>query len=87
MKTILTTLSARMYKTENVKMEALKTNPRTKKERTALKVIYSHAGKRVVYETYLRIQPKMAQKYLQFIAKNPWELYIKWDNKRERFVA
>ena len=59
----------------------------TKKEKTALKVIYGHAGKRFVYEAYSATAPEMAQKYLQFISKNPWELYIKWDKEKQRFVA
>ena len=67
---------------ENVNMVSL-----TKKERTALNVIYRHAGKRFVYETYSKIQPEMARKYLVFVAKNPWVLYFKWDENKKKFVA
>jgi ribosomal protein S7 len=59
----------------------------TRKEKTALKVIYNHAGKRLVFETYSKINPEMANKYLHFISKNPWAVYIKWDDIKMRFVA
>lgn len=73
---------------ETVQTEQITANNSiTKRERKALKVIYSHRGKRMVYETYLRTEPEMAEKYVKFISKNPWIVYIKWDDKRQKFVA
>ena len=59
----------------------------TKKEKVGLDLIYSHAGKRRVYETYLRTNPEMAQKYLEFISKNQAAQYIKWDGVKKQFKA
>jgi len=59
----------------------------TKKEKLGLDLIYGHAGKRRVYETYLKSNPEMAQKYLSFIAKNTDAQYIKWDGVKNRFKA
>jgi hypothetical protein len=49
----------------------------TKKEKIGLDLIYGHAGKRLVYETYKRTNPEMAQKYLEFVANNQAIQYIK----------
>ncbi len=87
MKANTTKQSARKNGTGTVKMKAVNTNPLTKKEKTALKVIYSHAGKRFVYESYSKTQPEMAKKYLIFVSKNPYVLYFKWDEGKQRFVA
>ncbi len=57
-----------------------------KKEEKALKVINSHRGKKIVYETYQESHPEMAQKYLEFIAKNEDATYIKWDEVKQKFV-
>ena len=59
----------------------------TKKEKIGLDLIYSHAGKRRVYETYLKSNPEMAQKYLEFISKNNMAQYIKWDGIKKKFKA
>jgi hypothetical protein len=59
----------------------------TKKEKLGLDLIYGHAGKRRVYETYLKSNPEMAQKYLSFISKNTDAQYIKWDEVNNRFKA
>jgi hypothetical protein len=59
----------------------------TAKERNALKVIYSHAGKRRVFETYQSCNPEMARKYLDFVSKNPWAIYIRWDEEKREFVV
>ncbi len=59
----------------------------TKKEKVGLNLIYSHAGKRRVYETYLKTNPEMAEKYLQFIAKHQAAQYIKWDGVKKKFKA
>ncbi|HPE55937.1 MAG TPA: hypothetical protein P5514_07435 [Bacteroidales bacterium] len=59
----------------------------TKKEKIGLDLIYSHAGKRRVYETYLKSNPEMAQKYLEFISKNTAAQYIKWDGIKKKFKA
>lgn len=62
-------------------------NSCSKKERVALKAIYSHAGKKLVYETYSIHQPEMAEKYLNFLSRRPWATYIKWDNDKKQFVS
>ena len=59
----------------------------TKKERTALTIIYNHAGKRRVFETYQSCNPEMARKYLDFISKNRWAIYIKWNEEKREFVV
>jgi hypothetical protein len=58
-----------------------------KKIRRALQVIYNHAGKRLVFETYSKVNPEMAKKYVKFISENPWAVYIQWDDEKKRFVA
>ena len=52
-----------------------------------LKVINGHNGKKKVYETYQKADPKMAEEYLKFLAKQPDAVYISWDKDRGRFVA
>ena len=52
-----------------------------------LKVIENHKGKRKVYEAYQKVNPVIADKYLEFIAKNLDAVYISWDEKKQRFVA
>ncbi|MBN2175189.1 MAG: hypothetical protein JW731_13725 [Bacteroidales bacterium] len=59
----------------------------TKKEKVGLNLIYSHAGKRRVYETYKQTNPEMAQKYLEFVAKNQAVQYIRWDDIKKKFTA
>jgi hypothetical protein len=59
----------------------------TKKEKVGLDLIYGHAGKRLVYETYKRTNPEMAQKYLEFVANNQAIQYIKWDDSKKKFKA
>ena len=56
------------------------------KEKKALKVINAHRGKRIVYETYQESRPDVAQKYLEFIAKNEDATYIKWDEVKQKFI-
>jgi hypothetical protein len=56
-------------------------------EKIALNLINSHAGKRRVYETYKRTNPEMAQKYLEWVAKNQSIQYIKWDDQKKKFKA
>lgn len=68
-----------------LKLENTKTL--SKKEKTALKLIYKHSGKRFVYETLSRTCPEMAQKYLKFVSKNLYAVYIKWDEDQKKFVA
>lgn len=58
----------------------------SKKEQKALIVISSHPGKRSVFETYLSINPQMAEKYLKFISDNPMARYVKWDADRGKFT-
>ena len=59
----------------------------TKKEKAGLNLIYSHSGKKRVYETYKQSNPGMAQKYLEFIAKNQDAQYIKWNDSKKQFTA
>lgn len=59
----------------------------TKKEKVGLDLIYGHDGKRRVYETYLKTNPEMAQKYLDFISKNNAAQYIRWDGIKKKFKA
>ena len=58
-----------------------------KQEQTGLKIINSHRGKKITYETYLDSNPEMADKYLEFIAKNTSAQYISWDIRKSRFVG
>lgn len=57
------------------------------RNKMALEVIYSHLGKKRVYETYLRKDPGLAEKYLNFIAENAHAIYIHWDNERKAFAG
>ena len=59
----------------------------TKKEKVGLNLIYGHAGRARVYETYKRTNPEMAKKYLEFIAKNQAVQYIKWDESKKKFKS
>jgi hypothetical protein len=59
----------------------------TNKEKAGLRLIYSHSGKKRVYESYKQTNPDMAQKYLEFIAKNQDVQYIMWNNKKKKFTA
>jgi len=59
----------------------------TKKEKVGLNLIYSHSGRARVYETYKKTNPEMAQKYLEFVAKNQAVQYIKWDDTKKKFKA
>jgi hypothetical protein len=59
----------------------------TKKEQQGLNIIYGHAGKRQVYETFKRNDPELAQKYLEFISKNQTAIYIKWDAQKKKFTS
>ena len=58
----------------------------SKKEKKALAVIEKHRGKKKVYETYLEINPEMAEKYLDFISRNKGVQYIKWDDIKSKFI-
>ncbi|GEM_PF-1777445 len=59
----------------------------SRKEQKGLEIIRKHAGKRVVFETYMATNPLMAEKYLEFIADNKYARYIKWDSNRQRFTV
>jgi hypothetical protein len=52
-----------------------------------LKVINDHKGKKKAYESYLKIDPHIADEYVKFISKHPNAVYISWDSERKRFVA
>lgn len=71
-----------LYKRENEK-----NNLSSNKEKLGFEIIMDHSGKRMVYETYLKDNPKMAQKYFEFIAKNSSIPYPKWNEKKQDFTA
>lgn len=50
-----------------------------------LEVINSHFGKKRTYETFLRIDPSVAEKYLRFISRNSNATYIQWDRSIQNF--
>ncbi|MBN3034294.1 MAG: hypothetical protein JW861_01810 [Bacteroidales bacterium] len=52
-----------------------------------LSLIYKHKGKRITYESYLKRAPEMARKYCEFVARNAGATYIRWDSKKNKFVA
>ncbi len=52
-----------------------------------LQVANSHTGKKRVYENYQKKDPKMADEYLKFLAKQPDAVYISWDKDKGRFVS
>lgn len=52
-----------------------------------LKVVNGHKGKMKVYEIYQKNDPKKADEYLKFLAKQPDAVYITWDENKGRFVA
>lgn len=54
------------------------------KER-GLEIINSHFGKKRVYETYLQLNPVVAEKYVRFVAHNTHANYITWDKDQQRF--
>jgi len=58
----------------------------SKKEQKGLAVISGHAGKRIVFESYLKTNPPMAMKYLKYISENPYARYVKWDAIHQRFI-
>jgi hypothetical protein len=69
-------------------IEELKLKKRlSKKEQKGLEVIRKHAGKRNVFEIYLATNPMMAEKYLEFISRNIYVRYIRWDAARQRFMV
>ncbi len=49
----------------------------SEEEKAGLKIIYNDEDRSRVFETYLKINPEMAQKYLSFISKNPYLQYHK----------
>ena len=59
-------------------------NPKSRKDK-ALDAIYSHCGKRRVYETYLRKNPALAEKYLEFMIRNTDAVYVYWDKEKQAF--
>lgn len=52
-----------------------------------LKIVNGHKGKMKVYESYQKKDPKKADEYLKFLAKQPDAVYISWDETKGRFVA
>jgi hypothetical protein len=56
-----------------------------KRKDKALEIINSHWGKKRVYEAYLRMNPQMAEKYLQFVTNNGDVTYISWNKEKQRF--
>ena len=63
-----------------------KKNPfNSTKEERLFEDLDSHAGKRLVYDTYSRTNPEMAQKYLEQLAKGEIIGYIRWDDAKKKF--
>jgi hypothetical protein len=62
-------------------------NTEEKWHKAGMKVINSHSGKKKVYETYLKKNPKLAEEYLRFISRHPDAVYITWDSVKRKFVA
>lgn len=56
-----------------------------KRKAKALEIINSHLGKKRVYEAYQRLNPKMAEKYLQFVTNHGDVTYIFWNRDKQRF--
>lgn len=55
--------------------------------KAAMKIVNKHSGKKKVYESYMKIDPKRAEEYLRFISKHPDAVYITWDSIKKKFVA
>lgn len=58
-----------------------------KREKEAIEIINSHHGKRFVYNTYKKLSPVMAQKYIEFVSRMKWATYIRWDNIKNEFTS
>jgi hypothetical protein len=86
METFFNRNKAKTVKAETLAEEWKLNKQLSRKERKALVVIGSHAGKRAVFETYLSVDQQMAEKYLKFISQNPEARYVKWDKDRGRFM-
>ncbi len=50
-----------------------------------LDIINSHFGKKRVYESYLKENPVVAEKYLRFVASHTNAIYITWDREHQCF--
>lgn len=57
------------------------------REAKGIEAIYSHHGKKRVYETYKKNNPLLAEKYLDFVSRNLSAVYIWWDNDRQCFAG
>lgn len=86
METFFNRSKEKAVKAETLAQEWKLNKQLSRKERKALVVIGSHSGKRAVFETYLNVDPQMAEKYLSFISHNPDARYVKWDKDRGRFM-
>jgi len=60
---------------------------RKNRKEKGMEIINSHCGKKQVYKTYLKENPSLAEKYLEFISRNIDAIYIWWDQDRQRFCA
>ena len=58
----------------------------SQRERKGLKIIKGHAGKEAVFTSYLKTNPKMAMKYLNFISKNAWVRYVVYNATHQKFM-
>jgi hypothetical protein len=56
-------------------------------KKAGMKVIDSHKGKKKAYESYLKIDPVLADEYVKFVSEHQNAVYISWDKERQRFVA
>jgi len=51
------------------------------------KIILIHKGKYTTYQKYRETSQELADKYLDFVGKNPDAIYIRWDKEKKRFTA
>ena len=52
-----------------------------------MEVINRHIGKKLAYLTFLKTNPTLAEKYLEFLSKNSNATYIYWDKQRQCFIG
>jgi hypothetical protein len=86
METIFNRSNAKAASSTNLAQEWKLNMKLSRREQKALAVISSHCGKRQVFETYLTVNPDMAEKYLKFISQNLGARYVKWDASRGKFT-
>jgi len=53
------------------------------KRQSALRIINEHPKKK---ELYRKLSPDKAEKFVEFVTKNPHVRYFKWDNNDKEFI-